>query len=64
MRLNTLASLGVADPLAPRVAVGLDLQALRLAQPVFHGLPCKHHPWRHCQSKERPTLSSFYQEWK
>jgi hypothetical protein len=37
--LYALAALGVAYPLAPCVAVGLDLQALRLAHTVLHRLP-------------------------
>lgn len=39
-----LAALGVAYILAPCVAAGLDLQALRLAQTVLHRRrPCKTH---------------------
>jgi len=38
--LYALAALGVAYPLAPCVAVGLDLEALRLAHTVLHCLPC------------------------
>jgi hypothetical protein len=37
--LYALTALGVAYPLAPCVAIGLDLQALRLAHTVLHRLP-------------------------